>query len=125
MKFFAVTASPLSMPEPSMGLAVDLPEDDVDGPEDHDGVGDSLAEAHVLEQREVDEGRRAHAVAVRVERAVADEKEAEFSLGALEAPIGFAGLGPEAAELGLGVHDRAGGQVAESLEKDTDRLAHF
>jgi len=45
--------------------AIDLAEDDVDAAEDDDGVGDGVAQAHLLEEREVDEGGRADAVAVR------------------------------------------------------------
>jgi len=55
---------------------------------------------------------RTDAVAVRVVAAVADEVETEFALRAFDAAVGFAGLRAEAAEFGLRVHDRAGGDVA-------------
>ena len=79
-----------------------------------DGVGDGVAEAHVLEDGEVDEGGRADAVAVGIRAAVADEIETEFALRALDAAVGLAGFRAEAAELRLRVHDRAGGKVAEA-----------
>ena len=48
------------------GSAVDLAENDVDGAEDDDGVGDGPAEAQFLEEGEVDEGGRADPVTPRV-----------------------------------------------------------
>jgi hypothetical protein len=81
-------------------LAVDFAEDDVDGAEDDHGVGDGVAEAHVLEDGEVDEGGRADAVAVGVRAAVAEEIETDLALRALDAAVGFAGLRAEAAPSG-------------------------
>ena len=81
--------------------SVHLAQHDVDAAEDDDDVGDVVAEAHVFEDGEIDQARRAHAVAVRVGRAVADEVEAELALGRLDAAVGLAGLGAEAADLGL------------------------
>ena len=55
------------------GSAVDFAEHDVDAAKNGDGVGDGVPEAQVLEDREVDEGRRAHPVAVGIRAAVADQ----------------------------------------------------
>ena len=90
-------------------LAVHFAEDDVDAAENHHGVGEGVSEAHVLEQREVNEGGRTHAVAVRIGAAIADQVEPDLALGTLDATVGFAGFGAVPALLGLGVHDRTGG----------------
>ena len=64
-------------------------------------------------------------VAPRVGAAVADEVEADLALGALDAAVGLAGLRPEAAELGLRVHDRSGRQAGERLPQDREGLPHL
>jgi hypothetical protein len=45
-------------------LAVYFAEDDVDTAEDDDGISDGVAEAHFLEQGEINQRRRANAVPV-------------------------------------------------------------
>src|SRR5688572_2644794 len=94
--------SKIENPKSKICSSVYFPQHDVDGAEDDDGVGDGVAEAHLLEEGEIDQRGWADAVAPGVGRAVANEVETEFTLGAFEAAIGFAGFRAEAAELRLG-----------------------
>ena len=84
-----------------------------------------MAEAHVFQNREVDETRRAHAIAIRIRRAVADEIKSEFAFRAFDATINLAGLWAETAQLRFRIHDRPGGNVAQRLFQNFDALAHF
>src|SRR5204862_6275206 len=105
--------------------SVHLPEHDVDAAENYDHVGDRMADAHIFENRQVDEAGRTHAIAVRVRRAVANYIKAEFTLGRFDAAVGFADLRPEVAKLGLGINDRPFGNVFERLLQNFQRFAHF
>ena len=66
-----------------------------------------MTEAHVFQDCEIDQAGRAHAVAIRVRRAIRNEVEAEFSLGRFDAAVGFARLRTKAAQFRLGINDRA------------------
>src|SRR5208283_3583178 len=127
-RFLAVTARPWRSPVPSMvrvGSAVDLAEDDVDAAEDDDRVGHGVAEAQVLEEREVDERGRAHPVSVGVRAAVADQVEADLALRALDSAVDLPLLRAEAAEPGLRVHDRSVRDVPQRLLEYLDGLPHL
>src|ERR1039458_5376574 len=105
--------------------SVHLTEHNVHAAENNHGVGNPVAKAHVFENRQVDENRGAHAVAVRMRRAVADDVKTKFALRRFDAAIDFAGLRTEAAQFRLRIHDRSGGNVAQRLLQNFDALAHF
>src|ERR1035438_9081682 len=78
--------------------SVHLAEHNVHAAENDHGVGNPVAEAHVFEHRQIDEARRAHAVAIRIRRAVADQIKSELAFRAFDAAINFARLRTEAAQ---------------------------
>ena len=49
-------------------LAIDFAQHDVDAAQDDHHVRDGVAKAHVFQHGEVDEARRAHAIAIRISR---------------------------------------------------------
>ena len=126
-RFFAVTARPLSDAGAEHGWAQrsTSPRTMSTLPRMTTASAIGVPEAHVLEDREVDEGRRPHAVSVGVGPAVADEIKADLALGPLDASVGLARLRAESPQLGLRVHDRAAGNVAQRLAQDPDRLPHL
>src|ERR1022692_1247477 len=84
--------------------SVHLTENNVHAAEDDHGVGNPVAEAHVFQNRQVDETRRAHAVTIWIRRAVADDVKAQLAFRRFDAAINFAGLWAEAAQLRLRIH---------------------
>src|SRR5439155_23010423 len=64
-------------------------------------------------------------ITIRVGGAVTDEIKAQLALGRFDAPVGLAGFGAEAAQLGLGVKDWSLGDVLQGLLQDLERLAHL
>src|ERR1035441_10084861 len=63
---------------------VHLTEHDVHAAENDHGVGNPVAEAHIFQNRQVDETRRTHAVAIRIRRTVADEIKSELAFSACD-----------------------------------------
>ena len=93
-------------------LSVHFPHDDIDAAQNDHHVGDGVTETHVLENREVDETRRAHPIAIRIRAAVADQIKAELALGRFDSTVGFAGWRTKGADFHFRIHDRASGQFA-------------
>src|SRR5688572_7824867 len=71
---------------------IHLPQHNIHAAENDDDVRDVMPKAHVFEQRQVDEARRADAIPIRIRRAVADEIKAEFAFGSFDAAVRFAGF---------------------------------
>src|SRR5438093_7798745 len=111
--------------EVAYSSTVHFSEHDVHTAENHHRVRDGLPQAHVFENREVDEAGRAHAVTVWIRSTVADEVESEFAFGRLDAAIGFARLGPKAAQPGFRIEDRSLGNFFQRLLENLQALAHF
>ena len=84
-----------------------------------------MAEAHVFENRQVDEARRAHAIAIRIRRAVADEIEAELAFRRFDAAISFARFRTEAAQFRFRINDRAVGNFRAAPAAEFSRTRAF
>src|SRR5256886_11886589 len=56
----------------------------------NDRVGEFVANGDLAQTRQVDEAGRAHVVAVRIDRPVRDQIEADLALGALDSGVGLA-----------------------------------
>ena len=63
---------------------------DIDAAKDHHDVGDGVAEAHVFQDRQINEARRTHAITIRIRAAVADQIETELAFRSFDAAIRFA-----------------------------------
>ena len=98
-----------------MVLTVHLPEHNINGAENHDGVCDTVTAAHIFEDRQVDQARRADSVPVWIGRAVTDQIETELALRCLDPSISLARFWPEAPDLCLRVHDGAWRKIAQGL----------
>src|SRR6185312_14514960 len=103
--------------------AVHLSEHDIDGPDDRDHIRNQSAARHQVECLQVHKGRRAHAKAVRMRRAVAHDKVAELSLWRFDGNVHLSRWRLE--DLRNFRHDRAGRNAADGLADDADRLAHL
>src|ERR1051326_4000190 len=77
-------------PTPNDNSSVHLSQHNVHAAEDNHDVRHEMAKAQVLENRQVDETRRTHPIAIRIRRAVADEIETELALRSFNAAVGFA-----------------------------------
>ena len=102
----------------------DLTEDDVDGTQSHDGVGDIRTDGHIVERLEVAEAGAPVLDAIgRARFAVRDEVDPEVAAGVLDADVrltlrraqGFGGI-PDG---------RAARQVANRLFNDAQGLAQL
>ena len=71
-------------------LSIDFAQHDIEAAQDADDVGDRVAQAHLLERRQVDEARAADVVAIGRRRAVGHDVVAELALGVLDPRIGLA-----------------------------------
>src|SRR6266436_224999 len=97
----------------------------IDAAENYHHIGHSMAEAEVFEHGQIDETRRAHAIAVRVRSTVTDQVKTELTFGRLNAPISFANRGTKGTDFHLRVDNRAGRNLFECLLQNSDALAHF
>src|ERR1035438_5840935 len=84
-----------------------------------------MPEAHVLENGQIDEARRAHPIAIWLGRAIADKIEAQLPFRRFDATVSFARFGSEPAQLRLRINNRSFRDVAQSLLKDLEGLAHL
>lgn len=104
-------------------LSVDFTEDEIEGADDGDDVGDEGANGHFFEGGEIEKTGGADAQAPGLKGSVGDDVVAEFALGGLDGGIDFAGGGLEDFwDLG---EDGAGGDTIEGLADDAEALAHF
>ena len=53
--------------------SVHLAEHNVHAAENHNDIRDAMAEAHVFQNRDINEARRPHSIAIRIGPAVADD----------------------------------------------------
>src|SRR5579872_515182 len=129
---------------------VDLPEDDVEGPQYGGDVGEHVAAVHPIHGRQMRVARRAHLAAVWLVGPVGDQIDAELALRRLDVGVDLAGRRPEALRVELEVvdhrlhrplhlgaagrndlvvldHHRPLGltQQSDALEHELDRLAHL
>ena len=129
-------------------LAVDFAEDDVDGADQGNDVGEEFADGHDFQRLEVHEAGRAFVPAVGAVGSVADDVETEFAFGALDAGVCFTDggretAGPEFEVVDDGLHGVveflaawgsdlfvegvpiAFGEAVDGLAEDLDGLFHF
>src|SRR5246127_3197898 len=104
-------------------LAVDLPENDVEGADDGDYVGDEMSTDHFVEGLKIDEGRGANADAIGLRGAIADDVVAEDTLGGLDGVIDLAGGRLE--DFAYLAEDRSLGNSFDGLQADQAGLAHL
>src|SRR2546427_2078633 len=116
----SVLAGELLVPRSS----VNIPEHDVDGAEDRDGVRDEPALKQPGEDLEVHEGRAAHLRAERVRAAaVADHVDADLALRAFDRVVRLALRAfPHVAEPRA---HRASGELVDALADERDGEAHL
>src|SRR6266568_6164985 len=98
---------PLIMPSPNIFLrsfsTIHFSQHDIHTAKNDHHVGDDMAQAHVFEDGQVDEARRAYVVTIGIGRAIADEVKSEFTFGRFDASVSLARLGTEPAQPGFGV----------------------
>src|SRR6185437_13925848 len=80
-------------------LSIHFSQHNIYAAEDHDHVGYAFAQTHIFKHGQIDQAWRANAITIRIRRAVADQVKTEFALRRFNAPIGFARLGTETANL--------------------------
>src|SRR5581483_6553078 len=84
-----------------------------------------LAQAHILQNRQVNKAGRPDTIAIRIRRTIADQEESQLSLGSFNSAVGFAGFRTKTTQLRFGIHDRTGGNIAQGGFEDLERLPHF
>src|SRR6266480_4243872 len=150
---YLATARSIFLSESGFSMAassVDLPENDVLGPDDRHDIGEHVAPGHLVQRGKVRKTRSPDLHAPGLIRAVGNEVDAEFPLGRLDRGVGFAGRHVEALAEELEVVDqllhvafhfdarrgrhlvvvgnhRPGGlaQPVDALPDDAVRLAHL
>ena len=105
--------------------AIDFAHYDVDAAKNYHYVGNGVAEAKILEDREINKARWPHSIPIRIRAAVTDEIESELAFGRFNAAVRFAHRRTKCAKLHLWIHDRPRLNLRECLLQDGQALVHF
>src|ERR1044071_5687470 len=97
----------------SADSSIHLAQYNVHAAQNHHHVRDDVTQAQIFENRQINETRRAHPITIRIRPTVAEEIKTKFAFRGLDTGVRFARLGAESANLRLGIHDRAGRNVAQ------------
>src|SRR5437588_8683549 len=84
-----------------------------------------MTETEIFKNSEVDETRRAHAIAIRIWSAVANQIKSELAFWSFDPAIGFANWRPKRADLHFWVHDWSRLNLCERLLQNLDALMHL
>src|SRR5436305_2045455 len=105
--------------------SIHFPHHNIDASENNHYIGNGVTEAHIFENRKIDETRRTHTITIRVRSTVTDQIKTELAFGCFNAPISFADRRAKGANFHLRVDDGAGKNLLECLFQNSDALAHF
>src|SRR5580658_9621744 len=94
-KFFAVSASPFSIPSPNIAppSTIHLTQHNVHTTEDQHYICHILPQAHIFKYRQIDQRRGSHAITVGIAGAIADQVETELAFRCFDASVSLANLG--------------------------------
>src|SRR5262249_38894316 len=98
---------------------------DIDAAEDYHYIRYGMAEAHVFENREIDETWWTNAVTIRTRSAVADKIKAELTLWSFDSTVGFANRRTKCAHFYFWIHNGAGCNLRERLLQNLHALSHL
>src|SRR5689334_20679810 len=108
---------PLMIPAPNI-LTIYFSQNDIDTSKDHNHISNIVAEAHILQDREVDQAWWANPVAIGIGRAVTDDIKSKLALRCFNPAVNFPCFGLEAPKFGFGIDDWAGWYLLQGLLKN-------
>src|SRR6202048_5153663 len=98
---------PFNMPTPIMrGLPIHFSHHDIKAAKNQHHVCDGVAQTQILQNGQVDETRRPHAISIRVRSPVADQIKSELALWTFDPSVGFAHPRFEGADFYFRIYDR-------------------
>src|ERR1700719_1310333 len=106
-------------------LSIHFAHHDIDAPEDDHHVSNSVTEAQIFQNGEIDKAWRTHTIAIRIRTAIADQIKSELALRRFNSAIVFSNWRTKSSNLHLLIRDRAGLNLPKRLLENFHAFMHL